>query len=314
LNLGRLTKMNLLDIWKNEDEFNNWLADHLTLLSKVIGIELELVSREEKIGEFSADIVAKDVNTNDIVIIESQLNKSDHDHLGKIITYASGKDASIVIWISPEIREEHRSALEWLNNNTTENISFFGLEIEILRIDDSPPAPRFNIVSKPNTWRRRVAQKLSKKDLMYQEYFQELVDRLRSQGLTNARKGSPQSWFCTGAGRSGFLFCFVFARNRYRLELYIDTEDKGRNKRAFDHLKGLKNDIEKAIGGRLIWERLDDARASRIYVEYPNPITIKKVLEDAELRSKLFQWSIKKLKKFKEVFTGKIKDPKFLKL
>lgn len=308
MKLGHLTKIKLSDTWKDENEFNDWLAANLKLLGNTIGIELELVEREKKIGEFYADVIAKDMNTNNMVIIESQLNKSNHDHLGKIITYASGENASIVIWISPEIREEHRSALEWLNNNTTEEVSFFGIEIEVLRIGDSLPAPRFNIVSKPNMWRRRVASKPSKRDLLYQDYFQELVDKLRSHRLTNAKKGSAQPWFATGAGRSGFSYGFVFTRNTYRLELYIDTGNYDKNKQAFDFLYKMKDVIENEIKEQLIWDRLDNARASRIYAKYPDNITIEDIAENEELRGRLLNWSIEIGKKFRVTFTKKIKN------
>lgn len=158
--LGKLTKINdLRSIWQNEaTNFTTWLSEeeNLTLLAETIGIEIEFVARESSVGDFSIDILAREAGSNKTVIIENQLEKSDHTHLGQIITYASGTDASYIIWIVNKARDEHRKAIEWLNNNTGEGIGFFLLEIELWKINDSIPAPKFNIVERPNNWAKEV--------------------------------------------------------------------------------------------------------------------------------------------------------------
>ena len=157
--LGKLVKVDLR-YWKHEaSEFTPWLAheENLKLLGETLGLELELTGTEQCVGDFNADIVAKDSDSGEIVIIENQLEWSDHKHLGQLLTYASGLGAKTVVWIASQIRDDHRQALNWLNNGTNEQVSFFGLEIELWRIGDSPPAPKFNVVCQPNSWQKRIA-------------------------------------------------------------------------------------------------------------------------------------------------------------
>ena len=154
MKLGKLVKIDPRSVWSDETEFNEWLTENIDQLAEVLGIELEVLETESEIGSFRADIIARDLSGEDkLVIIESQLGKTDHEHLGKIITYSAGKNASTIVWISPEFREEHISALDWLNNISNE-VSFFGIELQVLKINGSKPAVYFNIVSKPDNWRR----------------------------------------------------------------------------------------------------------------------------------------------------------------
>ena len=153
LPLGRLTKVDLRSYWKKEDtEFTPWLAqeENIQLLSETIGVELETVSQEENVGPFRADILCKDTATNHFVLIENQLERTDHTHLGQLMTYAAGLDAVTIIWIAQTFTEEHRAALDWLNRITDDTFNFFGIEIELYKIGDSVSAPMFNLVSKPN--------------------------------------------------------------------------------------------------------------------------------------------------------------------
>ena len=154
--LGKMTKItDLRSVWPHEaNDFTKWLAEeeNLSLLGDAIGIELELEERESSVGSFSVDILAKESGTNRRVIIENQLEDTNHDHLGKLITYASGKGAEVIVWIVKRARDEHRQAIEWLNQHTDGNIGFFLLEIELCQIGSSEKAPRFNVVEKPNDW------------------------------------------------------------------------------------------------------------------------------------------------------------------
>lgn len=153
--LGKLEKVNLRDIWANEEyDFSVWLSkeENLKELSNTVGIDIILEERESAVGKYSVDIYGKEDGTDRKVVIENQLEDSNHDHLGKIITYASGKDAKTIIWIVKRARDEHRQAIEWLNAHTDEEVGFFLLEIELWKIGDSAPAPKFNVVSKPNDW------------------------------------------------------------------------------------------------------------------------------------------------------------------
>ena len=151
--LGRLKEVDIRNLWSHEQyDFSEWLSKHenLELLNEVIGITLSEVEKEVYVGSYRCDLVGNDETTGDKVIIENQLEASNHDHLGKIITYASGLDAKVIVWIVKEAREEHRSAIEWLNNNTSERLNFFLIEIHAYQIGDSLCAPKFEIVEKPN--------------------------------------------------------------------------------------------------------------------------------------------------------------------
>ena len=159
--LGRLTPVELRDIWSSEaSDFTPWRAreENLSVLGEALGVELELEAQEQAVGPFRADILCKEIGSGTWVLIENQLERSDHLHLGQLLTYASGLDAVTIVWIAARFTEEHRSTLDWLKKITDESFRFFGLEVELWRIGESPAAPKFNIVSKPNNWSRSVAQ------------------------------------------------------------------------------------------------------------------------------------------------------------
>lgn len=166
--LGKLTRVDLREIWKNEEyDFSNWLAeeDNLAELSDEIGIAIRLPEKEVGVGKYSVDILAEEEGTGRKIVIENQLEKTNHDHLGKIITYAAGHDASIVIWISKDITEEHRNAIDWLNENTGEDRLFFAIKVEAWRMDNSDPAPKFQVICKPNEWAKAVKRSSGTEDL-----------------------------------------------------------------------------------------------------------------------------------------------------
>lgn len=153
IKMGKLVEVDIRKLWGHEQyDFSNWLADkeNLELLNETIGLTLSEVEKEVYVGAYRCDLVGKDEVTGEKVIIENQLEASNHDHLGKIITYASGLDANVIVWIVKEAREEHRSAIEWLNNNTATNINFFLIEVHAYQIGDSLYAPKFEVVEKPN--------------------------------------------------------------------------------------------------------------------------------------------------------------------
>lgn len=158
--LGTLTRIDLREVWKSEPySFTPWLAEaeNLNALAQVLEFEaLELVQTEQQVSEFSVDIVAKIAGTDDIVVIENQLERTDHRHLGQAITYAAGTQAKAIVWVAPEFAEGHRAALDWLNRMTPEDIGFFGVEVGAVRIGDSVPAPVFTVVARPNNWARQV--------------------------------------------------------------------------------------------------------------------------------------------------------------
>ena len=273
--LGTLKRLDPRSVWPNEaHDFTPWLADHLEDLGESLGLELELIDRESPVGNFSADILAKDLGTGRTAVIENQLEPTDHRHLGQIITYAAGLDAGIVIWVCRELREEHRQALDWLNRGHGASTEFFGVVIELVQIDESAPAANFRPVAFPNDWSRRTAgasrgaTELSTKQQRYQEFFQQLIDNLREQHrFTNARAGQPQNWYSFSSGTRGFTYGTSFAiGGRVRTELYIDLGDADANDSAFEALHAQREELENAFGEPLEWEALDGKRACRIAV------------------------------------------------
>ncbi|MBD3338871.1 MAG: DUF4268 domain-containing protein [Candidatus Lokiarchaeota archaeon] len=263
---------------------------------------------EASVGEFSLDLLANDVGRNKAVIIENQISSTDHDHLGKLLTYASGFDASVIIWIAETIREEHRQALDWLNQRTDTETEFFGVVVEILQIDDSKPAYNFNPIVFPNEWqkskKRPGSNQVSEKMEAYRCYFQDLIDELREKyNFTNTRKGQPQSWYSFASGYSGITYAMCFALgNRIRVELYLDVGEAEKNKQLFDTIYQDKEVIESKFDEDLEWERLDDKKGSRIAIYSTGSIE-----SDSETLKEIKDWSIEKLLKFKEVFSPNMK-------
>jgi hypothetical protein len=304
-NLATLKKVNLRTVWPREAvDFTPWLAQNLSALGVVLGMDLELQTQEAPVGDFSLDLLVHDLSNDRQVVIENQFSRTDHDHLGKLLTYAAGYDAHVVVWIAEEIREEHRQALDWLNQHTDTTIQFYAVVVEVLQIDDSRPAYNFKLVAFPNEWRKGKVKPpaLTGRGEAYRAYFQSLIDQLREQyRFTNARVGQAQSWytFATGVTRlTGIVYGASFAAGgRARVELYIDRPDASLNKAIFDTLRKDEAAIESAVGDQLVWERLDERRASRIAVYRPGSITDSPQTLD-ELRS----WTVDRLLRFKAVF------------
>ena len=306
---GVLNKVGLREIWPHEaSDFTPWLAENIDELGKALGMDLELIEQEASVGDFSLDILAKDLGTSRSVIVENQLTQTDHDHLGKLITYAAGFDASIVIWVSDSIREEHRQAMDWLNQRTDSETSFFGVVVEVIKIDDSKPAFNFKLVASPNEWqknKKRQTQRtsVSTKGEKYQNYFKNLIDDLREiHRFTSAKAGQPQNWYSFSSGVSGMTYGANFSQGgKARAELYIDLGDHEKNKYVFDQLFNMKGEIEGSLGQEISWERLDNKRASRLALYIDGSIEES----DSELE-KIKNWHIEQLLKLKSALGKKI--------
>ncbi|MCY4187686.1 MAG: hypothetical protein OXD30_04305 [Bryobacterales bacterium] len=201
--LGRLERVELQSIWENEAQnFTPWLAteENLSILAGTLHMELELEAQETSVGQFRADILCKNTDDGSWVVIENQLKPTDHKHLGQILTYAAGLHAVTICWIAESFAEEHRATLDWLNEISDETFQFFGLEIELWKIGDSSPAPKFNVVSKPNEWIRSVAEQESPRrknltltNLNQEKFWSELMKRLKdTKSSIQAKKPQPQ--------------------------------------------------------------------------------------------------------------------------
>jgi hypothetical protein len=308
--LGKLAYIDdLRTIWKYEEkEFTPWLAENITLLGEAIGADLEVLSIEHDVGAFSLDILAQDTSNGGIVAIENQLEITDHNHLGQIITYASGVDARKIIWITKEIREEHQKAIDWLNQITSDDFEFYGVEIQLIKIDDSKPAPFFNVKAFPNDWSKEQKNilkspgKITERREEYHNFFTALLEKVHKEipGLTQSKKANYDPWKKFPTGVNGVIYSVAFKPdNKISCELFLDSSEKEVNKNRFDKLKEHKSDIE-AILGELSWERLDDKKGCRIAVYEP--------ITDVDNTVK---WVIQKLKEFKSCFNNYLKQKDF---
>lgn len=308
IEFGDIRTVDIRTIWRNEaHDFTPWLAQNIDRLGESLGMELELQEKEASVGEFSLDILAKDIGSGRYVIIENQLTATDHDHLGKLLTYAGGFDAGVLIWIAVEIRDEHRKALEWLNEHSGTDVHCFGVVIEVICIENSKPAFNFKPIVFPNEWqkRRRPINGVSPKEEAYRQYFQRLIDELRTKHhFTKAKVGQPQSWYAFSSGTSGISICNSFAQGgKLRAEIYIDLQDQGINKVLFDALFDNREVIEAELGEAVSWERLDNKRASRIAI-----YTDGSIESPSDVQERLRSWSIDKLLKLKKIVLPRIRS------
>ena len=282
--LGRLEKADLHEAWAHEAlDFTPWLAqpDNISLLAETLGYGpdgLEVEAVERRVGPFRADILARVSGGDEFVLIENQLERTDHGHLGQLITYAAGLHAATIIWIARAVTDEHRAALDWLNEITAAKFRFFAVEVELWRIGDSPLAPKFNLVSKPNDWSRSVAAAANDTSGERTEHQQRMFDfwtafaaSLPANGLLPRKAPTTSSWTEYPIGRTNFrLGAVVNARTGYiRAEFYIDHATPGVAKRWFAMLSEGREQAEASFGGPLDWQELPSSRACRVCCDKP---------------------------------------------
>jgi hypothetical protein len=276
--LSKLERVPLREAWKHEaGDFTPWLAqeENLDALAEALGLsELELVATEHWVGDFKLDILCTDGDRQ--VIIENQLAETDHRHLGQILAYAAGVGARTVIWVAESFRPEHASALQFLNDNTTEELSFFGVQIELWRIGNSPLAPKFEVVVKPNSWAKagreqaRVAATASVTKQLQLKFWTALVEKLAKEApQIRPQKPRPQHWMNNSMGRSGFGLnpTANTKEDRLGVELWMPGAEA---KAHFAQLIAQKEDIEAKLGFELDWQELPESRACRIATWYPD--------------------------------------------
>ncbi|MCL2182798.1 MAG: DUF4268 domain-containing protein [Chitinispirillia bacterium] len=312
--LGKFQKVELRDFWEDEArDFTPWLAqdENIEILSEAIGIDIEIEGKEVPAGSYKVDLVGRDISNNKKIIIENQLEKSNHDHLGKIITYAAGIEASVVIWICKSITEEHRKAIDWLNENTNDDTHFFGIEIELWKIDGSNPAPQFNIICRPNEWAKSVknASSSSSRDmtemkslqLEFWNYLKEYFNQKHT--ILRLRTPRAQHWYSIAIGKSKFQISLTVNsfQNRLGCEIYIRGENA---KKAFSELEKDKDLIEKELGVELSWQELPDGRDSRIIFYGTGSI------KDRVKWDEMSEWFRKYAELFYKVFSVRVKKIK----
>lgn len=268
--IGKLEEVDIRELWKHEQyDFSEWLSkkENIENLNDILGLTLVDISKETYVGSYRCDLFAKDETTGIKVIIENQLEMSNHDHLGKIITYASGLDAKVVVWIVKEAREEHRSAIEWLNNNTNSNINFFLIEIHAYKIGNSDNAPMFQVIEQPNDFIKNN-KSINSNDTMNKsqsqrlEFWNQFNNVLIERGKPfNVRKATTDHWYNVAIGTSDAHIDITLVNKDLVIgvELYITD-----NKELFDKLYQRKDEIENDLGFKLDWRRLNNSKASRI--------------------------------------------------
>lgn len=282
--LGQLEKVDLRVAWASEaGHFTPWLAQegNIALLGDTLGVDLEVEAQEKEVGPFRADILCKDTATGAWVLIENQLERTDHSHLGQLLTYAAGLEAVTIVWIARAFTEEHRATLDWLNEITDERFSFFGLELELWRIGDSVPAPKFNIVSKPNDWSRQVtrgantlAEGLTPVRQLQLEYWTAFRDYMQAGGSAlKTTKPAPQTWMNLPLGRSGIYLAAIASTydsiaqnssaNEIRAEMVISTANA---KQLYGTLETQRARFEQALGEPLTWHNPPGNRSAKVYL------------------------------------------------
>jgi len=308
--LGKLTKVDLREVWTSEPyDFTPWLAheENLKLLGDALEMELVLVQSEKGVGSFSCDILAKDMATDHYVAIENQLEGTDHIHLGQLLTYAAGLDALTVVWVSKFMRDEHRQALDWLNSKTSEDLSFFGVEVELWRIGESDVAPRFNVVSRPNTYQKAARQSkeaastASAAGQLYLSYFTALRDRLAELApKLKTMSPGPDKWTNISLGRTGYQLVVEASQQKRYIEVkfYVHNDTE---KKLADHLATRMAEISAAIPGAKLDRNEGKKHTSIDIVMDANPA-------DVADRERQIDWLADQVLRFEKVFRPMVKE------
>lgn len=306
-----LESQEVREYWEHEaQEFTPWIASEIRAegvseLEDSLGLDLEIIEEEKTVGRYNVDILAEVVDDNRNVVIENQLDPSNHDHLGKSIAYASGVDADIIVWISPRFYDEHRDAIQWLNENSREGVDLFAIRLEVWKIGESDPAVRLNPVAEPSEWKEKAKRsegELTKTEKLQEEFWTEFRDRIEDRDTPlSARKPNPQHWYNNPIGKTGFELAFILNSrdNELRAELIIRD-----NAEAYHQLIGQSQQIESEFERELTWHEPEETRAgkerSRIIVSKSADVT------DQDQWDEYLDWMIEHGEQFHEVFYDRI--------
>ncbi|HAS3631054.1 TPA: DUF4268 domain-containing protein [Vibrio cholerae] len=308
--LGKIKIVPVRTIWKHEaNDFTPWLYSHIQELSDALGIELEVEDVEVPVGPYYADILAKDTGTGKYVVIENQLEKTDHDHLGKCLTYASVLDASTIIWLASNFTDEHKKALDWLNDHTSDDLAFYGIKLELLQINESLPAVNFNIISQPNDVVKQVTKRKENSELsetrMTQLKFWEAfkVSLQQTCKITKLQTPRPQYWFDIALGKSGIHLSNTFNTNEnvIGLRVYIGSKEVPKWLAYFEE---HKTDIEQQLGQKLEWSPNSNAKDKVITLTKSFDLT-----NEANWQEPI-DWLTENTVRFYEVFSLLVKQGK----
>ena len=309
IDVAKLSPVDLRKVWPKEAaDFTPWLASNLDRLGAELGVDLELVDTEAQTGSFSVDIRATDTNGNS-VIIENQLERTDHDHLGKVLTYAAGHDAGVVVWIAKEMREEHRQAFDWLNQRTGSETEFYGVVVRAVNIDSSRPACLFDVVAQPNESRKNIVDSGGNQPSEHGEwrirFWRLVLGRLRGEyQLTNRRRATRKAFINIPAEIQGVEYHAFVSDENTRAEFWLRGPDRARNEELFDLLKARKSEIEGSFGEPLVWERRNPwGTAPWICVYWGDRIDYAD-----EALTELADWMVERVVKFSQKLTPIVRE------
>ena len=309
-NIGKIKKVSLREIWPKEDrDFTVWLEENIDYLNEVLDLNITIESREEKVGPFKVDLYGED-NLGNKVIIENQLEKTDHTHLGQIITYLTNLEANTAIWIAREPTEEHAEAIDWLNLSTPDNISFYLVKVEAIRIGDNPSsAPLFTVIRKPTIEKKQLGserKEYAQRHITREKFWAQFLENIRGKSsLFSKHNPTTESWIGTTIGRGGISINLVISKKYARSEVYMNTGNKDENKKIFDYFFKHKEEIESVFGEPLVWERMEDNVTSRVkyqldgvdvFNENDWPKMNDFICDGAERMKKAFQEAVRKYK------------------
>jgi hypothetical protein len=273
--LGQLKTVSLREIWPNEaSDFTPWLLAHPEYLSEALGIDVELVQRESGVGPYAVDLIGRDLTNGTTLIVENQLGRTDHNHLGQLITYAANTDAITVVWVARNFSDEHRQAVDYLNNLAGDSGKgyFYGVEVSAIQIGDSLPAARFTVVASPNEVHAAEAGAVRDaiqdrgKQVLYRAFWKQLLERAKDEhpGMTNIKAAAKENWQNVIQLRLGHIALVFNKAQKANVQLYIDRGSQHYNQEIFDYLFANKRAIEGAIGEELSWEAPKDRKMRRI--------------------------------------------------
>lgn len=308
MKLIKQKQINPRKMWPNEAQnFTPWLAENIAELGEKIGMELEVVGQEVSVGPYSADILAKDIDTDAYVVIENQLEKTNHDHLGKSITYASALGAKTIVWIATDFTEEHKKALDWLNDNTNEDLAFWGVQLELWQISEETASMRLNIVSRPSTNVKTIKSKTnneSESRNIQLEFWTKFKDKLQStKKIPTLQTPKPRYWYDVRIGRSNILLSNICSpqKNIVGVRLYIRSNVV---EIYYPVLKAKKEEINKALGSEPMWDANPEAKDKTIALSHDTDLTDPEKMEEA------LDWLVQQTIIFYNVFSKEVKEIK----
>jgi hypothetical protein len=312
--IGKLRKVKLRDVWEHEaKDFTPWLAANPDVLGDVLGLEIEFTESEKQVGPYAVDVIGQDHTHNTVLIVENQLEKTNHTHLGQLITYAANTDAVTVVWIAKEFTDEHRQAIDYLNElaGGSGKARFYAVQVSAVRIDDSPPAPLLELVAQPNETHAvvssavRDAAEPTGKSAIYRELWRKYFAEVQAKDPELTKYSAPQgtNWQNVNSIKGGWgNIGLVIDKERIpRVEVYLFRRD-GRHLDLYEYLKNQHNEIEEDFGGPLIWDEQEHLVSRRIMSRRESPVD----LENAQTHGELLAWMLGEHQKFKKFILPRI--------